>query len=76
MKFNESNVARLCEIATIYGQLLERQIIKEPFDDLDDAFEYFLSIYKKWVSLKNIQNEAEIGYITEYASRVLQEELS
>lgn len=70
--YKKDEIAKLCEIALIYGQLLEREQVIS-FDDLNEAYEHFENIYKDWLNLKDIQNDSEMGYITEYANRVILE---
>lgn len=69
------DMAKVCEIAVIYGQLLERGKIGG-FNCLDDAYEAFQSIYNDWTNSLDIENEEEVGYITAYANRVLLERYS
>ena len=67
-----NDMAKLCEIAVIYGQLLEQGKVKH-FDDLLEAFEAFSQLYDEWLakSLANELDDEESAYVTAYMNRVI-----
>ena len=75
MSLKREDIAKLCEIAVIFGQLLERGEVK-PFDCLDEAYDHFNTIYRDWCNHVDIQSDEEEGYITAYANRVILEKYS
>jgi head-tail adaptor len=68
----KENVTKLCEIGVIYGQLLQQNKVKT-FNDSDEAYEHFKSIYDDWANFKDIRSQEEEGYISAFANRVLVE---
>lgn len=69
------DIAKLCEIGVIFGQLLERGKV-EAFTDLEEAYKAFVEIYDDWANFVDIRNEEEKGYISAYANRVILEKYS
>jgi hypothetical protein len=69
---NKTDMAKICEVAVIYGQLYEMGVVKG-FEDLEEAHEQFSKIYEDWSNFVDIKNNEEEGYISAYAQRVLTE---
>lgn len=76
MEYSDNDIAKLCEIGVIFGQLSEKGEIKNTFNDLYSAYDSFKSIYNDWQNDVKIKDDEERAYITAYANRILKEKFA